>query len=317
MKKAIIITIPAFLIISLYLIFHSSSTQAAHLGSVGGCRVSTTERGDDVIQASSLELVQSYYNLYKEHWDLRADYNYSTCQNDCSLLQQHIDQNTDLDELETLLIDNWKNVPTEARYLCRCGVPDNAIKDAVENFNNIYVDMWDRPIKCNELIFHLDHNTPHDRLRNWLRTESESNFTQDFIDIYEGYNGSTISTSLKIPRTSYPNSFYLLTEHNRYLVPDYPTSLSWGLLISDRIGIRGQVSEYIFSHFPNGGMLEYAEGPYYQEIQTYWDTGVIDETLPESLIQELEIYGVYLRGTMPIGPYRILFDWSWAGISRY
>lgn len=287
MKKILLITIFTLFFIVLIFAFRLSSTQAANLGWIGACRVFLTERGMGVIQASNLEQVQNYYDLYEEHWDLRADHNYSTCQNNCSLLQRHIDQNTDLDELEVLLIDNWRNVPTAARYVCQSGVPDNAIKDAVKNLNDIYVEMWDRPINYNELIFHLSHSTPHDVLRNWLRTESERIFTQDFIDIYKGYNGKTISTPHKDPPTSYPNSFYLLTSHNRYLAPDYPTALSWGLLIEDRTDVRGDVARYIFSHFPRDGLLQYTEGPYYQEIQAYWDTGVIGEALPERLKQEL------------------------------
>lgn len=163
--------------------------------------------------------------------------------------------------------------------------------DEVRNFNDLYFKYWHRDAMPSELQYHVDRVTPHDRLAAWLQAHPEgicfdnrtcgpdegSMVGTNAIDRLEG---QTVSTPLR--------EFFLIKNGKRYKISDYPTTLSHGLLIDDRWALPnyGFITEYFEQKYPYGGMLNYTDGQYYNEIQTYWQSN--GENMPSSLPENMQ-----------------------------
>lgn len=180
--------------------------------------------------------------------------------------------------------------------------------DEVRNINRLYFNEWGRDARVDELQFHVDHVASHAVLTAWLEDNPQApctlynaacryNVGTEQIDRLAGH---TVSTDA--------HEFFFIKDGKRWVIPDFPTMNAWGLLFNDRWSTIGPATAYLKSHYPLGGTLNYADGVYHDEIQTYWsgrDGNAVPETLPEAM-QDLFVQ------TMDSNV--IYGDWHWLGV---
>lgn len=145
-----------------------------------------------------------------------------------------------------------------ARSQCGEGLVTR-VYGAIENFNNIYFEEYGRGAKCDELKFHLQRNTPHDRLRVWLNEQKEAKWWDDLLEQYDGqmiYNNN-------------PKAVYLVIDGGMRRVPSFQVALAHGLIIDDATLMKdlhdrlheGQV------RYADYNSLAYTDGAYTEEIE--------------------------------------------------
>ncbi|OGY79280.1 MAG: hypothetical protein A3B74_00300 [Candidatus Kerfeldbacteria bacterium RIFCSPHIGHO2_02_FULL_42_14] len=146
----------------------------------------------------------------------------------------------------------------------------------IANINNIYFAEYGRGAGCNELTFHVQRRTPHDRLRDWLRTQDEGKWWQK---ITKNYMGKTIYDA--------KTGIYLVTPSGLRRVHDFQTALAWGLIIDDAKLVedfydpaKGYAEKYIHSGVRSYGDYEnqllYRNGPYFDAIEAFLGGEEID-----------------------------------------
>lgn len=132
--------------------------------------------------------------------------------------------------------------------------PDNTIY-----LNFLYTAYWDRNARCDELQFHVDHNTPQVRLANWLDSVARSWY--DNISSTH-YNHQTISTSR--------HEWFYVDEAGLHRIPDWLTATSWGLLISDRYSIPANHTIDFYDSVTITAPLNFSDGQYTDKINAIW-----------------------------------------------
>lgn len=178
--------------------------------------------------------------------------------------------------------------------------------------NQSYLDFWGRNAGCNELQFHVNHNTPLPRLKQWLRDTARGWFEHMGTTHYEG---QTLSTSR--------HEFFLVKNGVLHRVPDWLTALSWGLLISDRYSIGGAVTDVFYQTATFGAPLQYTQGKYVAEVEQMWKHRIYNYTrLPTRLSNEIKQFtegrntgSIFLDDSFAAryssDPYAQLYDWDW------
>jgi hypothetical protein len=141
-----------------------------------------------------------------------------------------------------------------------------------------YRNVWHREARCDELQFHVDHNTTINCLRLWLIEVEKERYRNMGTSIY---NGQTMST----PRYDW----FLIKDGKRYHIPDLPTAYAWGLLVQDRISVSSFLTDYFYEHVEDGGALNYTDGQYFEQIDDVWrNLNFSQSTFPTRLQEELE-----------------------------
>ena len=148
--------------------------------------------------------------------------------------------------------------------------------DEVSNINRIYTEVIGRNCQCHELEFHVEHRTPHDRLRNWLRETFGIRETSVNLGTLEG----------KTIRDRSDGRLYLIKDGSRHWAPDVLTMASHGLIYED--GIMFEYNEV--SSITLGYQLKYWEGKYFKTIKVVLEGGnrAAIRFLPRRLNVEVE-----------------------------
>ncbi|PIY95469.1 MAG: hypothetical protein COY66_06760 [Candidatus Kerfeldbacteria bacterium CG_4_10_14_0_8_um_filter_42_10] len=184
--------------------------------------------------------------------------------------------------------------------------PDNTIM-----LNFYYSAYWSRNARCDELQFHVDHNTTGAVLINWLDSVARSWY--DNIGSSH-YKHQTVSTSR--------HEWFFVNEDGIHRIPDWLTALSWGLLINDRYSIPANHTTDFYDSVTIGAPLNFSEGQYADKIHDIWLEGDDDySTLPERIEEEINLVKAQANvfntctfswySAYPGNPWRNLFDWTW------
>lgn len=177
--------------------------------------------------------------------------------------------------------------------------------------------IWDRNARCDELQFHVDHNTPLDRLRSWLG-EVARGWYQNIGSTH--FKDQTISTS--------SHEWFLVKDGVLRRIPDWLTAVSWGLLIDDRISIPYQLNTEFYNLVTIGPPLNFGDGPYADKIHAIWKEEDREyPELPSALEYEINRIGFWQYSEMRRSgnlftnctyqsyysrdPYANLLDWTW------
>lgn len=173
--------------------------------------------------------------------------------------------------------------------------------------NGSYFDHWQRNARCDELQFHVNHNTTRTRLRVWLRDIA-----------YAWYNniGNTHFNNQTVSTGDY--EWFFVQNGTLRRIPDILTAWSWGLLINDRITIPREHTDDFYNLVTMEAPLNFSDGQYVDDINGVWKDGIRDySSLPSKLAEDIQsqISGkmifetcTYSSGT---SPYRALLDWGW------
>lgn len=148
--------------------------------------------------------------------------------------------------------------------------------DEVNNINKIYYGILGRDCRCDELEFHVEHKTPHDKLRNWLIEEFGTREVSVNLGSLEG----------KTIRDRSNGRLYLIKDGSLHWVPDVLTMASHGLIYED--GIMLEYNEV--SSITLGYQLKYWEGKYFKTIKVVLEDGNREAIrfLPRRLNVEVE-----------------------------
>ena len=194
--------------------------------------------------------------------------------------------------------------------------------DVLYDPNNSYRELWNRNARCDELQFHASHGTSNQRLRAWL------------VDVAKGWfrnigtshlKGQTVSTSR--------HEIFFIDQNGAHRIYDWPTAMSWGLLIADRVSISDALKEPFYTTASFGTPLNFHDGRYRDAFHDVWRDGERELTVfPDRMADEIEM----LMGnennvqatsrevfqdcsyvySSPGDPYGALFDWDWMGLNE-
>lgn len=194
--------------------------------------------------------------------------------------------------------------------------------DVLYTLNNSYHELWNRNARCDELQFHASHSTSNERLRVWL------------IDVAKGwfrnigsshFKGQTVSTSR--------HEIFFIDGNGAHRIYDWPTAMSWGLLIGDRVSISSVLTEPFYDSVKFAAPLSFTDGLYRDAFHDVWRDGERDLTaFPGRMADEIEMLmgdedNVQLTTrevfkdcdyvySSPGDPYGALFDWGWMDLNE-
>lgn len=184
----------------------------------------------------------------------------------------------------------------------------------VQRLNYLYFRLWGRNARCDELQFHVLHNTTTTRLRSWLNELAFSRYR-------------SIGTSHLVGTTIGNNGMYLVKRNGIHKVPDLLTAFSWGLLPEDRFSIPLEQRTTFNAVVTKGAPLAFSKGPYADKIFAIWKNGDRDfSSLPARLAARMENYVNGYPKIMSSCPTSCLsstdrncespfFDWSWTHLN--
>lgn len=192
--------------------------------------------------------------------------------------------------------------------------------DYTFQLNQAYLEYWNRNARCDELQFHVDHNTTRERLKTWLGSVASTWFLNPGAS---PYLGQTVSTSR--------HEWYLITLFGAHRIYDWPTALSHGLLVGDRMSISPALTDSFYANMNFLPPLHFGEGQYADKINDIWKNGDRDySSLPARLADNIEFFvdgqyytsqpeisrksvfeGCSYSAMYPGDPYRNLLDWGW------
>lgn len=209
-----------------------------------------------------------------------------------------------------------------------CADPYSCVKantlDEARNINNLYYEYWGRDAGCDEVQFHVDHVTSHDRLANWLGSTTDTR-EYGFIGTagIDHLEGQTVSFGFNVRGNGAPRHVYFVNNGYRYRIYDVATAASWGLdPFTHRYNIHHQrLMNYFYDRYPDGGPLNYMAGNYADEVSHYiWDEDhPIDDDLPQLMQDYLEAATMLYEGLGafsgpgPAHAAKVLFDWRYIG----
>lgn len=180
--------------------------------------------------------------------------------------------------------------------------PDNTVK-----LNQAYWRRWGRGARCDELQFHIDHNTPVLRLELWLDSVAYDRYANIGGTHFES---QTVSTSR--------HEWFLVKNGVLHRIPDWLTALSWGLLINDRFSIPDVHEIKFYNLVTIGEPLSFNQGSYFKKINAIWSQGSRDYSkLPSGLQDEVrDRLSLFTDCTFGYrygfnNTYRVLLDWTW------
>jgi chitodextrinase len=183
--------------------------------------------------------------------------------------------------------------------------PDHTIK-----LNNLYKDYYNRNARCDELQFHVDHNTSIYRLELWL-SETMLGWFRTIGKTH--FEGQTISTSR--------HEWYFVQGGVLHRIYDWPTALAWGLLPADRLSIPYQLTDRFYNIVTIGNPLDFSKGQYATPIHNLWKRGMENiSVLPLSMQNEIikfknsNTYQSAFTGRHRLtyhGAYGALLTWGW------
>ncbi|MFA6272082.1 MAG: hypothetical protein WC693_03160 [Patescibacteria group bacterium] len=143
-----------------------------------------------------------------------------------------------------------------------------------------YPAFWERQARCDELQFHVDHNTPKARLSSWLLTTAQS-WLQNISTSH--YKNQTVSTSR--------DEWFFINESGAHRIPDILTGWSWGLLGEDYLKISPRLTDSFYNSVTIGSPLQFNDGQYAEKIRAIWKNGDRNfDTLPTRLGTSLSGY---------------------------
>jgi len=183
--------------------------------------------------------------------------------------------------------------------------------DNTNELSMSYLMRWRRNARCDELQFHVDHNTPLSRLNAWLD------------EIAYGWYANISTSHLKHQTVSTTrHEWFYIGDNGIQRIPDWLTGLSWGLLIGDRISIPSNHTIKFYELANLDSPLNYNTGIYADDINGIWHDGVTDySNLPNSIAEEIELVDHQMdafvncsftwNSAFPGNPWRALFNWSW------
>lgn len=152
-----------------------------------GCSLSTSTSNEATLKLSTIPVegdntyayLQNVYNAYQEAWGRYPR---------CDELQFHMDHGTPLERLKewlagesitekfgcTISTEQAGDSTIRVSEALRAGTDADTYLTSVYD---AYYDSWGRYPRCDELQFHLDHNTPLTRLTTWLQENAPSDDT--------------------------------------------------------------------------------------------------------------------------------------------
>ncbi|MDD5342466.1 MAG: hypothetical protein PHI73_03985 [Patescibacteria group bacterium] len=177
--------------------------------------------------------------------------------------------------------------------------------------NYEYRQRWSRNARCDELQFHVDHNTTRERLVSWLNSVA-SDWYKNIGSSH--FKNQTVSTT--------KNEWFYIDSAGAHRIPDWLTSLSWGLLIQDKLTIEATMTGLFYKNVTIAPPLQFNDGQYASKITAIWKNGDRDfSTLPVRLADVLEgyTYGypkIFTSCPSPCGSPTdrncgSLLDWRW------
>jgi len=176
----------------------------------------------------------------------------------------------------------------------------------VLTLNSSYRDYWDRDARCDELQFHVDHNTTRTRLRQWLGEV----VTGWFKNIRATHlNGQTVSTGR--------GEWFLIENGVARRIPDWLTAMSHGLLLQDKKDVHFFLDAVFYANVRIGAPLQFSQGQHADKIVDIWKEGDRDySSLPDRLADEIssiEEGGGFedCRPEFFTRGYYGLVDWNW------
>ncbi len=186
--------------------------------------------------------------------------------------------------------------------------------DFTNRLNYQYWQYWYRNARCDELQFHVDHNTTLTRLGEWLESRALARYRDMANSIYEG---QTLSTS--------SHEWFFVQDGVLHRIPDALTGWSWGLLVGDRYSIPDRHNLSFRQLVTIGSPLNFDEGQYATTINSIWKQGLRDYSSLPTRMGDL-ITG-FEKGNPPYwngiftacsytasfsgDPSQNLLDWSW------
>ncbi|MFA6271922.1 MAG: MopE-related protein [Patescibacteria group bacterium] len=183
--------------------------------------------------------------------------------------------------------------------------PDHTIR-----LNNLYKDYFSRNARCDELQFHVDHNTSAYRLEAWL-AETMLGWFRDIGKTH--FEGQTLSTSR--------HEWYFVKNGTLHRIYDWPTALAWGLLPGDRLSIPWQLTNRFYNIVKIGEPLNFSTGQYATQIHNLWKKGTENiSVLPLSMQNEIikfknsDTYQSAFTSRNQLtykGAYGALLAWGW------
>lgn len=176
------------------------------------------------------------------------------------------------------------------------------------NINRLYVTHWTRDARCDEIRFHVDHNTSSVRLDSWL-SDTAMGWYKNIGATH--FRGHTVSTSQH-------EWFYIDTE-GAHRIPDWLTASAWGLLIDDRISIPVGHTATFYKYVKIASPIKFQDGMYATKMNAIWKNSDRDfSVLPSRFASEI----TWANGTREVftqcnynadhgDPRGVLLDWHW------
>ncbi|MFA6198280.1 MAG: hypothetical protein WC734_03965 [Patescibacteria group bacterium] len=179
-------------------------------------------------------------------------------------------------------------------YFSKCVLtPDPAQKNATtvytlnidmaRKIESAYLEWWNRAPRCDEVQYHIEHNTTIIKLSSWLSKVEIQRFKDH---TYDGLVKTHAQGTYGDAKT------WRLINGKRQRVYDWPTQMAWGFVSADLKPINIQLSNEFFAAYPEIAPLKYSDGPYKTQVDTVWKTGATDINAPARLKTELIKFGV-------------------------
>jgi len=149
--------------------------------------------------------------------------------------------------------------------------------------DNSYMQIWHRHARCDEVRFHLDHGTSREKLEAWLQQVKVQK-------LGEAYGNNTFIA----PSTGNLNNdatWWLDTSGVAHRVYDWPSMMSWGLLLEDTYSMPAEELGFWNRVVPKGSIMDYTTGPYYEQVQNYWDDSTYVPIVPQAIKDDLYANG--------------------------
>lgn len=183
--------------------------------------------------------------------------------------------------------------------------------DHVWQLRLLYLTHWNREPRCDELQFHVDHNTTLSRLSTWLRDTAYTWYRQLGST---HFNNQTVSTG--------KHEWFFVQNGVLRRIPDILTGWSWGLLAEDRLSIPNDHTDYFYAHTMLGSPLNFSGGSYTSTIHSIWKDGNRDySSLPVKLRESIDTLVSGYADIMNLcgwhgasstdRSFGDLYDWSW------
>ncbi len=144
----------------------------------------------------------------------------------------------------------------EYNVACMAGVIADTYEEVI-NYDNLYLEYFGRQARCDELEFHLQHNTSHEDLITWMMEQEDYTWWSNLITTYEG---EAIYGSVS-------KDVYYVKDGLLYSVPDLMTAYAWKIHPDEIIKNEDIDDDNYSTVWANANELKFWGGSIYKKVK--------------------------------------------------